>query len=122
MTAGPNATPARHLGKGCQRNWHAVCVHALGHSELRRLCRRAPPISVHFGRGMNPGTPLSTTALNLTFALIRSRMSRIASSGSSETSKFSWIRCGLVEVVRRCLAARPRRELLAPATCARARR
>jgi hypothetical protein len=55
---------------------------------------------VHSGRGMNPGTPLPTTVLNLTFVVMRFRMSDMTSSGSVETSKFSWMRCGLVEVVR----------------------
>ena len=46
----------------------------------------APLISVHTGRGMNPGTPLWTTVLNLMFVVMRSRMSCIASSGRGEIS------------------------------------
>jgi hypothetical protein len=38
---------------------------------------------------MNPGTRVSTTALNLTRSWIPSLISRTASSGSAETSKFS---------------------------------
>ena len=44
---------------------------------------------------MNPGTPVSTTALNLTRDVIPSLISRMASSGMVETSKFSLIRRGL---------------------------
>ena len=53
--------------------------------------------------GMNPGTPVSTTALNLTCILIPSLISRTASSGRVETSKFSLIRLGVFEVVRRAV-------------------
>jgi hypothetical protein len=49
---------------------------------------------------MNPGTPVSTTVLNLTRDLIPSLISRMASSGRVETSKFSLIRLGVFEVVR----------------------
>ena len=52
---------------------------------------------------MNPGTPVSTTALNLTRDLIPSLISRMASSGRVETSKFSLIRLGVFEVVRRAV-------------------
>ena len=59
------------------------------------------PTGIHFGLadrsaqlsqppfplGMNPGTPVSTTALNLTRNLIPSLISRTASSGRVETSK-----------------------------------
>ena len=48
---------------------------------------------------MNPGMPVSTTVLNLTLDLIRSLISRMASSGRADTSKFSLIRLGVVEVV-----------------------
>jgi hypothetical protein len=48
-----------------------------------------PPISVHSLRGMNPGTPLPITVLNRTFVVMRFAMSRMASSGSVEISKFS---------------------------------
>lgn len=50
---------------------------------------------------MKPGTPVSTTALNLTFAVMPSRISRMASSGRADISKFSRIWPGLVEVVRK---------------------
>jgi len=50
---------------------------------------------------MNPGTPVSTTALSLTRSLIPSLISRMAFSGSVATSKFSLIRLGVFEVVRR---------------------
>jgi len=49
---------------------------------------------------MNPGTPVSTTVLNLTRDLIPSLISPMASSGMAETSKFSLIRLGVFEVVR----------------------
>jgi hypothetical protein len=42
-----------------------------------------------------------TTVLNLTFWVIRLRMSDMTSSGIGEISKFAWIRCGLVEVVKK---------------------
>ena len=48
--------------------------------------------SVRRALGINPGTPVSTTELNLTFVVMRSRISRMASSGRAEISKFSWIR------------------------------
>jgi hypothetical protein len=54
----------------------------------------------HFALGMNPGTPVFTTALNLTRDLIPSLISRTASSGMAETSKFSRMRLGVFEVVR----------------------
>src|SRR5438105_209711 len=41
---------------------------------------------LHFPLGMNPGTPVSTTALNLIRDLIPSLISRMASSGRVETS------------------------------------
>ena len=69
----------------------------------------------HFPLGMNPGTPVSTTALNLTRDLIPSLISRIASSGRVETSKFSWMRLGVFEVVR---GAVPRWIAQASKTCA----
>ena len=43
---------------------------------------------------MNPGTPVSTTALNLIRVLIPSLISRMASSGRVETSKFSLMPAG----------------------------
>ena len=52
---------------------------------------------------MNPGTPVSTTELNLTRNLIPSLISRTASSGRVETPKFSLIRLGVFEVVRRAV-------------------
>src|SRR5579862_6374332 len=63
---------------------------------LERGKRAQPP----FPLGMNPGTPVSTTGLNLTCNLIPSLISRTASSGRVEISKFSWIQRGFVEVVR----------------------
>src|SRR5277367_5380866 len=57
--------------------------------------------------GMNPGTPVSTTALNRTRDLIPSLISRTASSGIVETSKFSWMRLGVLEVVRSCYCFAP---------------
>ena len=68
-----------------------------------------------FALGMNPGTPVSTTALNLTRDLIPSLISRMASSGRVETSKFSLIRLGVFEVVRRAV---PRWIAQASKTCA----
>ena len=64
---------------------------------------------------MNPGTPVSTTVLNLTRDLIPSLISRMASSGMVETSKFSLIRLGVFEVVRRAV---PRWMAQASKTCA----
>ena len=64
---------------------------------------------------MNPGTPVSTTALNLTRDLIPSVISRTASSGMAETSKFSLMRLGVFEVVRRAV---PRWMAQASKTCA----
>jgi hypothetical protein len=52
------------------------------------FCRRESQRH-HFCLGMNPGTPVSPTALNLTRDVIPSLISRIASSGRVETSKFS---------------------------------
>jgi hypothetical protein len=52
----------------------------------------------HFSLGMNPGTPVDTTALNLIRALIPSEISRTASSGMAETSKFSWMRAKVVGI------------------------
>jgi len=43
----------------------------------------------HFPRGMNPGTPVSTTALNRMRDVIPSLISRTASSGRADTAKFS---------------------------------
>ena len=65
--------------------------------------------------GMNPGTPVSTTELNLTPNLIPSLISRTASSGRVETPKFSLIRLGVFEVVRRAV---PRWIAQASKTCA----
>jgi hypothetical protein len=64
---------------------------------------------------MNPGTPVSTTVLNLTRDLIPSLISRMASSGMVETSKFSLIRLGVFEVVSRAV---PRWIAQASKTCA----
>src|SRR5271166_2707519 len=62
---------------------------------------------VHFPLGINPGTPVCTTALNLCRVLIP-LSSFIASSGSVEISKFSLMRLGVLDVVRsavpRCTA------------------
>ena len=41
---------------------------------------------------MNPGTPVCTTVLNLMFVVMLFRISAMASSGSGEISKFSWMR------------------------------
>jgi hypothetical protein len=51
----------------------------------------------------NPGMPVSVTGLKRILAVIPSRISRIASSERVETSKFSWIWRGLVDVVRRAV-------------------
>ncbi len=63
-------------------------------------CAKSRP---HLPLGMNPGTPVSTTALNLTRDLIPSLISRMGFSGRVETSKFSLIRLGVFEVVRRAV-------------------
>ena len=76
--------------------------------------RRSPPCP-HVPLGMNPGTPVSTTALNLTRNLTPSLISCTASSGRAETSKFSLIRLGVFEVVRRAV---PRWMAQASKTCA----
>jgi len=49
--------------------------------------------------GMNPGTPVLTTALNLTRDLIPLLISSTASSGMAEMSKFSRMRLGVFDVV-----------------------
>src|SRR6266700_1725047 len=77
---------------------------------LRRLLSQH-----HLPLGMNPGTPVSTTALNLTLDLIPSLISRTALSGMAETSKFSLMRPGVFEVVRRAV---PRWIAQASKTCA----
>jgi hypothetical protein len=41
--------------------------------------------------------------LNLTFVVMCSRISRMASSGKIERSKLSWMRRGLVDVVRKAV-------------------
>ncbi len=46
---------------------------------------------IHSARGIKPGTPVSTTVLNLMFAVMPSRISRMASSGRADISKFAWI-------------------------------
>jgi hypothetical protein len=54
----------------------------------------ADPLAGHLVQcdcGINPGTPVSTTGLNRTLVVMPSRISCIASSGSVETPKFSWI-------------------------------
>ena len=48
---------------------------------------------------MNPGKPVSTTALNLCRVLIPSLISFTASSGSVEILKFSLMRLGVLDVV-----------------------
>ena len=66
----------------------------------RRLLGIAPRFyQRHFFLGMNPGTPVFTTALNLTCVLIPSLISRTASSGMRDTSKFSRMRPGFFDVV-----------------------
>ena len=59
---------------------------------MRRIFHFAPVRSFHLVRGMNPGTPVCTTVLNLTFVVMFSRISRMASSGRVERSKLSWMR------------------------------
>src|SRR5580704_3548703 len=91
--------------------WHGQeTVPQRGKSPLEWLPSQPP-----FPLGMNPGTPVSTTALNLTRNLIPSLISRTASSGRVETSKFSLIRLGVFDVVRR---ADPRWMAHASKTCA----
>jgi hypothetical protein len=51
-----------------------------------RLISYPPALSVHSGLGMKPGTPVCTTGLNLMLVVMRSRMSRKASSGRGEIS------------------------------------
>src|SRR5579864_4540158 len=68
-----------------------------------------------FPLGINPGTPVSTTALNLTRDLIPSLISCTAPSGRVEISKFSLIRLGVFEVVS---SAVPRWIAQASKTCA----
>jgi hypothetical protein len=46
-----------------------------------KFMRRAAE-GFYVARGMKPGTPVSTTLLNLTFTVISSRISRMASSGN----------------------------------------
>src|ERR1700757_4683816 len=58
---------------------------------------------VQLALGINPGTPVSTTALNLCRVLIPSVISFMASSGSVEISKFSLMRLGVLDVVRRAV-------------------
>jgi hypothetical protein len=58
------------------------------------LCARtvdteAVESSVQLARGIKPGTPVLTTVLNRTLAVMPSRISRMASSGRVEISKFS---------------------------------
>src|ERR1700741_499137 len=60
-------------------------------------------VHIYFPLGINPGTPVSTTALNLCRVLIPSLISFIASSGSLEISKFSLMRLGVLDVVRRAV-------------------
>src|ERR1700732_2504509 len=57
---------------------------------------------VHLLLGINPGTPVSTTALNLCRVLIP-LISFIAPSGSVEILKFSLMRLGVLDVVRRAV-------------------
>ena len=55
----------------------------------RSLCSTAPLSSVSENATNKSGMPVSTTALNLMFVLMRSRISCIASSGKAEISKLS---------------------------------
>ena len=73
-------------------------IHA-GNISLSRHKRQAA-IGVHLDRGINPGTPVPTTELKRTLAVMSSRICRIASSGRGEISKFSWIWRRLVAVVK----------------------
>jgi hypothetical protein len=60
---------------------------ARGTSRSRAAPSSCPSaLSVHLGPGMNPGTPVCTTGLNLMLVVMRSRMSRKASSGRGEIS------------------------------------
>src|ERR1700730_5003648 len=70
---------------------------------LHRLLRVLFGFHVHLPLGINPGTPVSTTALNLCRALIPSLISFMASSGSMEILKFSLMRLGVLDVVRRAV-------------------
>jgi hypothetical protein len=72
----------------------------------------------HLPLGMNPGTPVVTTALNRIRDVIPSEISRTASCGMAEISKFSLMRWGVFEVVSRTVprwiaqASRLRRGLI----------
>src|SRR4029077_10475726 len=70
---------------------------------LRGLLQVLLGFHVQLPLGINPGTPVSTTALNLCRVLIPSLISFIASSGSMEMSKFSLMRLGVLDVVRRAV-------------------
>jgi hypothetical protein len=65
--------------------------------------REASASRVHRPLGMNPGAPVSTTLLNRTFVATLSRISCMASSGRVDSSKFSRIRPGVTDVVRRAV-------------------
>src|SRR4029077_2464669 len=73
---------------------------------LRRLREAGGPgqwSRVHRSLGINPGTPVSTTTLNRILVATPSRISCMASSGRVEISKFSWMRLGVTDVVRRAV-------------------
>lgn len=55
------------------------------------LTEPKPSSSGQLARGIKPGTPVPTTALNRTLVVMPFRISRMASSGRVETSKFSWM-------------------------------
>jgi hypothetical protein len=64
---------------------------------LRGLLQVLLGFHVHLPFGINPGTPVSTTELNLCRVLIPSRISFIASSGRVEISKFLDAAVGFVD-------------------------
>src|SRR5271157_1929333 len=64
------------------------------HANLRANLQRMRPrslSSVQRARGIKPGTPVPTTVLNRMFVDMPYRISRMASSGRVEMSKFCWI-------------------------------
>src|SRR5580704_3768567 len=90
----------------CIAGGRRLPVHIQGFTYLFLLHGLFPVLlgfRVHFSLGINPGTPVSTTALNLCRVLIPSLISFMASSGSVEISKFSLIRLGVLEVVSRAV-------------------
>jgi hypothetical protein len=70
---------------------------------LRGLLQVLLGFHVHLPFGINPGTPVSTTELNLCRVLIPLLISFIVSSGRVEISKFSWMRLWVLDVVRRAV-------------------